>query len=71
MDALARARVGGQPRTVTGETLTSAVMLIWRHMVCCAAGNHAPAIWCESQAVFLRCIYCGWRSPGWRVKEIQ
>jgi hypothetical protein len=38
---------------------------MWNWFNCYLSGRHEYGIWCEPGAVFLRCVHCGRRSPGW------
>ncbi len=34
---------------------------------CYLSGRHEFGVWCEPGAIFLRCVHCGSRSPGWAI----
>ena len=38
---------------------------MWSWFNCYLSGRHEYGMWCEPGAIFLRCIHCGRRSPGW------
>jgi hypothetical protein len=38
---------------------------MWNLFNCYLSGRHDYGMWCEPGAIFLRCIHCGKRSPGW------
>ena len=38
---------------------------MWKWFGCYLSGRHDYGKWCESGAIFLRCIHCGKRSSGW------
>lgn len=38
---------------------------MWKLVNCYLSGHHEYAIWCEPGAIYLRCLHCGKRSPGW------
>jgi hypothetical protein len=38
---------------------------MWNWFNCYLSGRHEYGMWCEPGAVFLRCVHCGRRSPGW------
>jgi hypothetical protein len=40
---------------------------MWNWFNCYLSGRHDYGMWCEPGAIFLRCIHCGRRSPGWAV----
>jgi hypothetical protein len=40
---------------------------MWNWFNCYLSGRHDYGMWCESGAMFLRCMHCGRRSPGWSV----
>ena len=42
-------------------------MAIWNWFNCYLSGRHDYGMWCEPGAIFLRCVHCGRRSPGWSV----
>jgi hypothetical protein len=38
---------------------------MWHWFNCYLSGRHDYGMWCEPGTIFLRCIHCGRRSPGW------
>ncbi len=38
---------------------------MWSWFNCYLSGRHEYGMWCEPGSIFLRCIHCGRRSPGW------
>ena len=38
---------------------------MWNWFNCYLSGRHDFGVWCEPGAIFLRCVHCGRRSPGW------
>jgi hypothetical protein len=40
---------------------------MWSLFNCYLSGRHDYGMWCEPGAIFLRCVNCGKRSPGWAV----
>lgn len=40
---------------------------MWNWFNCYLSGRHSYSMWCESGAMFLRCVHCGKRSAGWSV----
>ena len=38
---------------------------MWNLLNCYLSGRHEFGISCEPGAIFLRCLHCGRRSPGW------
>lgn len=40
---------------------------MWNWFNCYLSGRHDYGMWCEPGAIFLRCVHCGRRSPGWSV----
>ena len=38
---------------------------MWNWFNCYLSGRHDFGAWCEPGAIFLRCVHCGRRSPGW------
>ena len=42
---------------------------MWTWFNCYLSGRHDYGMWCESGAMFLRCIHCGRRSSGWSVSQ--
>ena len=41
---------------------------MWNLINCYLSGRHEYGAWCEPGAMFLRCVHCGKRSPGWAVE---
>jgi hypothetical protein len=41
---------------------------MWNLFNCYLSGRHEYGMWCEPGAIFLRCVHCGKRSPGWTVE---
>ena len=40
---------------------------MWNWFNCYLSGRHEYGVWCEPGTIFLRCMHCGRRSPGWAV----
>jgi hypothetical protein len=40
---------------------------MWSWFNCYLSGRHDYGMWCEPGTIFLRCIHCGRRSPGWHL----
>jgi len=40
---------------------------MWNLFNCYLSGRHDYGMWCEPGQIFLRCVHCGKRSPGWSV----
>ena len=40
---------------------------MWSWFNCYLSGRHEYGMWCEDGTMFLRCLHCGRRSPGWAV----
>ena len=40
---------------------------MWNWFNCYLSGRHQYGMWCEPGTIFLRCVHCGRRSPGWDV----
>lgn len=38
---------------------------MWNWFNCYLSGRHDLGVRCEPGAIFLRCVHCGRRSPGW------
>jgi hypothetical protein len=36
---------------------------------CYLSGRHDYGVGCEPGSIFLRCVHCGRRSPGWNVDQ--
>jgi hypothetical protein len=44
---------------------------MWSWFNCYLSGRHEYGMWCEPGTIFLRCIHCGRRSPGWALGSQQ
>jgi hypothetical protein len=44
---------------------------MWSWFNCYLSGRHEYGMWCEPGSIFLRCIHCGRRSPGWALNAQQ
>jgi hypothetical protein len=44
---------------------------MWTWFNCYLSGRHDYGMWCEPGAIFLRCMHCGRRSPGWTVDATE
>ncbi len=44
---------------------------MWSWFNCYLSGRHEYGMWCEPGSIFLRCIHCGRRSPGWALNSQQ
>ena len=42
---------------------------MWSWFNCYLSGRHEYGMWCEDGSIFLRCLHCGRRSPGWAVSR--
>lgn len=42
---------------------------MWNFFNCYLSGRHDYGLWCEPGQIFLRCVHCGKRSPGWAVER--
>jgi len=42
---------------------------MWDWINCHVMARHDDAVWCEKNAIYLRCTRCGRRSSGWKVQE--
>ena len=42
---------------------------MWNWLNCYLSGRHEFGISCSDGAIFLRCTYCGRRTPGWAVNK--
>lgn len=40
---------------------------MWNWFNCYLSGRHEYGPWCEPGSIFLRCVHCGRRSPGWAI----
>ena len=40
---------------------------MWNLFNCYLSGRHDYGMWCEPGQIFLRCVHCGKRSPGWTI----
>jgi len=43
--------------------------MLWNLFNCYLSGRHDYGMWCEPGQIFLRCVHCGKRSPGWAVER--
>ncbi len=41
---------------------------MWNFFNCYLSGRHEYGVWCEPGTIFLRCVHCGKRSPGWSIE---
>ena len=41
---------------------------MWNWLNCYLSGRHEFGVWCEPGTIFLRCVHCGRRSPGWFIE---
>ena len=41
---------------------------MWNLLNCYLSGRHEFGVSCEPGAIFLRCVHCGRRSPGWALE---
>ena len=44
---------------------------MWNVVSCYLSRRHDYGVWCESGAMFLRCVHCGKRSDGWTVHHAK
>jgi hypothetical protein len=44
---------------------------MWSWFNCYLSGRHEYGMWCEPGTIFLRCVHCGRRSPGWALHRQQ
>ena len=42
---------------------------MWNWFNCYLSGRHEFGVWCEPGTIFLRCVHCGRRSPGWAIEN--
>jgi hypothetical protein len=42
---------------------------MWNWFNCYLSGRHEYGVGCEPGTIFLRCLHCGRRSPGWSLDE--
>lgn len=42
---------------------------MWSFFNCYLSGRHDYGMWCEPGQIYLRCVHCGKRSPGWAVER--
>jgi hypothetical protein len=42
---------------------------IWNLFNCYLSGRHDYGMWCEPGQIYLRCVHCGKRSPGWDIER--
>jgi hypothetical protein len=63
------ATAGGIRFAVKGSDLTGFFLEanMWNVISCYLSRRHNYGVWCESGAIFLRCVHCGKRSDGWTV----
>jgi hypothetical protein len=40
-------------------------IMLWNLFSCYLSGHHDFGVRCEPGEIYLRCIHCGRRSPGW------
>ncbi len=40
---------------------------MWNWLNCYLSGRHEYGVSCAPGTIFLRCVHCGRRSPGWAV----
>jgi hypothetical protein len=40
---------------------------MWNWLNCYLSGRHEYGVTCAPGTIFLRCVHCGRRSPGWAV----
>jgi hypothetical protein len=45
--------------------------MIWNLFSCYLSGQHDFGVRCEPGEIYLRCIHCGRRSPGWALKDTE
>jgi hypothetical protein len=41
---------------------------MWNWFKCYLSGRHEYGVACGHGAIFLRCVHCGRRSPGWSLE---
>jgi hypothetical protein len=44
---------------------------MWNWFNCYLSGRHDYGMWCEPGTIFLRCVHCGRRSPGWSLDTTE
>lgn len=44
---------------------------MWNLFHCYLSGRHEYGVWCEPGTIFLRCVHCGKRSPGWSLQATR
>ena len=42
---------------------------MWNLISCYLSGRHDFGVSCQAGNVFLRCVHCGKRSPGWSLQD--
>jgi hypothetical protein len=40
---------------------------MWNWLNCYLSGRHEFGVWCQPGEIYLRCVHCGKRSPGWHL----
>jgi hypothetical protein len=45
--------------------------MIWNLFQCYLSGQHDFGVRCEPGQIYLRCIHCGRRSPGWALSATE
>jgi hypothetical protein len=45
--------------------------MIWNLFQCYLSGQHDFGVRCEPGEIYLRCIHCGRRSPGWALSPSE
>lgn len=40
---------------------------MWNWINCYLSGRHEYGVWCKPGEIYLRCVHCGRRSPGWNL----
>ena len=57
------------PRPCGQAQVPNEVRRMWKWFNCYLSGRHNFGISCEPGAIFLKCLQCGRRSPGWSVDQ--
>ena len=57
------------PVLTPGQRWTDIMM--WNLFSCYLSGQHDFGVRCEPGEIYLRCIHCGRRSPGWAMKGAE